>query len=629
MFRYIIVIGDSRNASDVISIKGVRQRLQSSPVAWQSAVDRPGLYAAHVANQNSADSALLLCDQRGVIFGRVYRSPECSDADQPKPLRSITQRHSEDIVQSMGRSLISGYWGYYVAALHFPEKSGALVLRSPASPLACFHVRVGTLNIFFSYLEDYIALNLTALTVNWDSITAQVVGGDYLTHETAINEINSLECGESIECANGGCIKRVYWDPRHFLQDKSLNSLSEATRTTRDTVDYCVNALSLEHERILVNLSGGLDSSIVLSALARVPHQPMLTAVNYYSRGCGDERPYARRMADSVHCRLVEWARNDRLDLRCFCDCNLTVRPVLNFSAPDVEARNTVLARELRATAIFDGELGDNVFGRNPSPGVLLECIRRNGFGRLFLSVAVDYAMMTKQSFWRTLALTRRERKSSSQCGDFLALRKLQSQYGVEGMRSLMLASADAEQHHSNMADRFLHPWLKQVRELAPDSHKLLFGLVAVTSTSYHSPFTRPDDPPQVSPLISQPVAEIALRIPGYLHCKSAQDRAVARAAFADALPTEILNRGLGKGGPDLWAKDVVENNSKFLRDFLLDGLLVRRGLVDRSKLETALSPRIAKSTAIVGDIFAKLYIEAWVRNIQRLKVPRELPAPL
>jgi asparagine synthase (glutamine-hydrolysing) len=229
--------------------------------------------------------------------------------------------------------------------------------------------------------------------------------------------------------------------------------------------------------------------------------------------------------------------------------------------------------------------------------------------------------MLTKQSFWQTLALTRRESQALIAPRDFSALRKFQSRYGAEGARSLMLASADAEEHYSGMVDRFLHPWLKQARKLAPDSHKLLFGLVTVTSPSYHSPFATPDDPPQVSPLISQPLAELALQIPGYLHCMGAQDRAVARTAFADALPAEILNRGLGKGGPDLWAKDVVENNSQFLRDFLLEGILVRQGLVDRAKLETALSLRIAKSTAMVGDIFAKLYIEAWLRNFQQLKM--------
>jgi asparagine synthase (glutamine-hydrolysing) len=178
-----------------------------------------------------------------------------------------------------------------------------------------------------------------------------------------------------------------------------------------------------------------------------------------------------------------------------------------------------------------------------------------------------------------------------------------------------MLASLEAEEHCGTMGDRFIHPWFRRTRFLAPGSHALLFGLIVVTSTAYHSPFSNPSDPPVVSPLVSQPLVELALRIPAYLHCKYAQDRPIARMAFANVLPPEILQRGLGKGGPALWVKDVVERNSEFLREYLLDGILVRRMLVDRKKLETVLSPRIAKSTAVVTDIFAKLYIEAWLRK--------------
>jgi asparagine synthase (glutamine-hydrolysing) len=150
----------------------------------------------------------------------------------------------------------------------------------------------------------------------------------------------------------------------------------------------------------------------------------------------------------------------------------------------------------------------------------------------------------------------------------------------------------------------------------------LLFGLIAVTSAAYHSPFSNPGDPPQISPLIGQPLVEIALRIPAYLHYKYGHDRAAARNAFTDVLPAAIIQRGSGKGGPGIWAKDVVENNREFLREFFLDGILVQRRLIDRSKLEAALSSRIEKSTVIVGDIFAKLYLESWLRQWQQAPLP-------
>jgi asparagine synthase (glutamine-hydrolysing) len=287
-----------------------------------------------------------------------------------------------------------------------------------------------------------------------------------------------------------------------------------------------------------------------------------------------------------------------------------------------VEARNIALAAEFNATAIVDGELGDNIFGSHPGPGALVECFRQNGLGRLFLGVAMDYAMLTRQSLWQTLALARREAVSVAADPDFSASREIQRVLGAARARSAILASTEAEERHRGMADRFVHTWLKQSRRIAPGSHALLFGLIVMTSPTSHSPFSNPQDPCRLSPLVSQPLLEIALRMPSYLHCKYARDRAVARAAFADVLPTEILQRGQGKGGPGLWAKEVVERNVGFLRNFLLDGILVRERLIDRAKLETVLSPRIAKSTVVTGDIFAKHYIEAWLRGRLQGRTP-------
>jgi hypothetical protein len=66
----------------------------------------------------------------------------------------------------------------------------------------------------------------------------------------------------------------------------------------------------------------------------------------------------------------------------------------------------------------------------------------------------------------------------------------------------------------------------------------------------------------------------------------------------------------------------VVEKNAGFLREFLLEGILVRRHLIDKKKLETVLSPRIAKTSVVVGDVFAKLYIEAWLRTCPSAEAP-------
>ena len=613
MRGYMLLFGDPNNPSDRKYATEIHQRMTTSPSEWRCCVTLPGRYTVYVDSPGGENSEILLHDERGAILGELYPARINEDCLTAAPLHSISREQSENMYRSKGRSLISGFWGHYVAAIYDEARSAGLVIRAPASSLPCFHTRVGTLNIFFSSPEDLVSLNLSPLTINWDSITAQMAGGDFLTSETAFNEITTVECGECIECTAECSVKRVYWDPHSFLRRRSPTGFAEAARMVRRVIDYSTNALSYPHRSVLVSLSGGLDSSIVLSALGRSPRRPTLTAVNYYDSGCGDERYYARAMARHAQCKLVECVRNAALDLRRFHDCNLTARPVLNFSAPDVESRNTALAHDRGATAIFNGELGDNIFGRRPTPGILVECLRHTGIRPKFASVALDYAMLTRQSIWRAIRLTFQERRDVANGRDFNALRTVQERYGITGAQTLTLASTAAQQHASAMGSRFLHPWLRRAREISPGSDKLLFGLVAVTSPLCHSPFASRADPPLISPFLTQPVIEALLQIPGYLHCHQAQDRAVARAAFSDSLPTEILNRGPGKGGPDLWAKGVIDSNIPFIREFLLDGILVKRGLLDRDKLEIVLSPTIVKSTAIVGDIFAKLYIEGWL----------------
>src|SRR5260370_86646 len=313
MFRYIVIAWDVKSASDSDAESRLRRCIQSSSVSrWRPALDRPGIYAACIDQESGVDTTIPVSDRRGVILGTIFRSPGSCHSNQPTLIRSLSGSESEEILRSMGRSLVSDCWGYYVAALHYPESGSAVVLRGPVSPLACFHVELGTLNVFFSHPDDCIDLKITPLSINWDSITAQVMGGDHLTNETAIEEIDSLESGECVECKPDGCSRHVYWDPRSFLEERSPTTFDQATQSIRLATEYCVRALSSRHDRILVKLSGGLDSSIVLSSLSRAPHLPSITAVNYCSRGSGDASRFARTgvhglrpqasMAASIRC---------------------------------------------------------------------------------------------------------------------------------------------------------------------------------------------------------------------------------------------------------------------------------------------------------------------------------------
>lgn len=117
-----------------------------------------------------------------------------------------------------------------------------------------------------------------------------------------------------------------------------------------------------------------------------------------------------------------------------------------------------------------------------------------------------------------------------------------------------------------------------------------------------------------MSPLATQPLVELCLRIESPLKARDGWDRAVARAAFSEELP-EIILRRTSKGGGDLWLTAATLHNMPFIREYLLDGLLVKAGILDSAKLERTLASSPTKTPCRPFDIIRHLYQESWLRN--------------
>ncbi len=80
---------------------------------------------------------------------------------------------------------------------------------------------------------------------------------------------------------------------------------------------------------------------------------------------------------------------------------------------------------------------------------------------------------------------------------------------------------------------------------------------------NFTSPFDRDDDPEPVSPLLSQPILELCLRIPSWYQVHGHRDRALARDAFRDDLDPRIAGR-TSKGGGEMLALSILERNQAF-----------------------------------------------------------------
>jgi asparagine synthase (glutamine-hydrolysing) len=169
----------------------------------------------------------------------------------------------------------------------------------------------------------------------------------------------------------------------------------------------------------------------------------------------------------------------------------------------------------------------------------------------------------------------------------------------------------------------YLHPLLAQPR--GTPSGKLWQAHQLSSPWEFYDPLGRPDDPERVAPLYSQPVIELCLRLPVHVLTLGGWDRAIARRAFYNDIPLEIVNRR-NKGGIEAHVRGVLQHNIAFVRELLLDGILVEEGIVDRGKLATVLSGTATRIQASSGELYDFIGAEAWLRRWKNRRV--EPPPP-
>ena len=93
----------------------------------------------------------------------------------------------------------------------------------------------------------------------------------------------------------------------HDRADEPIQDPQTAITELRRTARACIHTWAACYSDIVHNLSGGLDSSIVLSCLKDAPSQPNISCLHYFGTGPDeDERKYARLMAGRVGIELIE-----------------------------------------------------------------------------------------------------------------------------------------------------------------------------------------------------------------------------------------------------------------------------------------------------------------------------------
>ncbi len=592
MFRYVSLAWDDTRPTSAIRARQLAAGLEMR-FGWNVALIRSGLQIYTTGTRPGINGVYPLPGDQGVVLGKLFRS-----RDLRSPLAAdvtLTKTEGEQIVQSSGRALVRDFWGRYVAFLDTAGGS-TCVVRDPSGTLPCFRIHHEGVTIVFSWLEDVLEMlsDVDLPRANWDAVAAFILLGALGGRETALEGVSQILAGEALDLRNN--TSALLWSAVDIARSPTAHSAAEAEVMLRETVRSCTRSWAACYETILFRLSGGVDSSILLSCLAPGATPADVLCINYHSPGSNsDEREYARLAAGRVGRDLIERGRNPDFGIERVSRAARMPVPTdyIGWMNAETDAR---LASAHSAAALFTGAGGDPVFFEFRRWWPAADYLRVKGWNRGFAAAAMDAARLGRVSVWRALALAAAEqvwprvvaRESSSPSVGF---------YG------------EALQNQKLHQERFVHPHLLGAR-LPPGKHVQTASLMY--PLGYYDPFEQARAPELVNPLLSQPLVELCLGLATYLLTQGGYGRALARRAFAAELPSRIATRR-SKGGMEEHLKEVLNSNLDFARSVLMDGELVRRGLLDRATVEEVLSGKPTVLPGSLGHIHTFIGIELWL----------------
>ena len=278
-----------------------------------------------------------------------------------------------------------------------------------------------------------------------------------------------------------------------------------------------------------------------------------------------------------------------------------TCKPAVTalFRLLEIELINRI-AEDAGARTLWTGQGGDHVFLQATDSPIATDYLQLQGF-RLGLITAIRaQAHLSRQPYWFVLKSIYSRRRGVGSTSNTLA------------REPCFVAQAALPDD----VDRYVqHPWVADAEDLPRGKQMQIRFLSEVANR--HRPIARLERAPQHHPLLSQLLMECCLQIPTYLLLRGGRERALARDAFADRVPAQILRRR-DKGSIVSHATEMLRQSEPFVRELLLDGVLAGAGVIVRSELEPFIVQRQPFREEHLMPLVACIAAEVWARNSAR-----------
>ena len=432
--------------------------------------------------------------------------------------------------------------------------------------------------------------------------------------ETLLRGVLKLPPGNYLVVKNGRPQLHQYWD-LDFSKAKIKPSRGEAERQLLDLLGETVELHMIADVPVGVLLSGGLDSTAVLSfAVERTAKEVSSYTVGFSDAGVADERPYARLAADAFHTQHHDIT----ITAADFVDC--MPRYIWHMEEPVCEPPAIALyyvsklARNF-VKVLLSGEGGDEAFGGYSNYRNLL-WLERAKRGLASLNGTTARGLTFANTVLRSPRMAKYLPLMQASFPDYYYSRT-SNPYSSTGNGLGKLYSTD----YATTIDR--EHSLEPVRQLQAHVRGLntLDAMLYIDTKSWlpddllikADKMTMANSVELRVPLLDHKLLEFAAALPADLKVRGLTTKYLAKRALGGRVPKAILNRPKA-GFPVPYASWIRKEMRDWVNDVRRDRTTRDRGYFDTS----AVGKLLASNEADGGHskaVFSLVTLELWQRT--------------
>lgn len=534
----------------------------------------------------SPETPTLSIPGRGVLIGHLFKR-------DGKPFTSSDSLPSDVDAGALCGHLAQSFWGEYIL-LHAPETGDGRVTAmrdpSPSAGAPCLYSLDGGRGFLTSHISLARSLGLIDTRIDWDFIAHNLQHPHVKNGQTGFVGVRELLPGCAIDISAHGGTLGLVWQPWRYAQPESRHhDRRQAADDVRHAITTAVRSWAGVDESILLELSGGLDSSIVGISLQGASADVTCCTLVPPVPGA-DERRYAQQIANALGVELQAEALSFEAAVFDFDATWQPAVPRIGLLQYAVNEAMVAAGRRHRVRSHFSGGGGDTTLCYLQTAAPVVDAYLERGLKSAATAIR-NLADLHQTTLWTVARL---------------ALRKWR-----RAPRAAYTADRSFVSAHVRSDDYPAHPWTEVPADTLPGDRE---RIVELAGCQVFRDAVPRDGLPFRMPLLSQPVVEACLKTPTWMWIEGGINRAVARSAFSDLLPPDIRNRR-SKGTYMNYLGAIYRESRWKMHDYLLSGHLHSRGLLDDAALCAFIARDLPPRDRSFTRIFELCMIENWVRH--------------